>query len=88
MNSKTIYNDKFRFKTVANFKIDHSINKNKNNIYLEPIYSKTETVELKDKKSDLIKIDKTVYLLRKLYIILPKDKMRLLVLHTLSRHSP
>ena len=76
MNSKTIYNDKFRFKTVANFKIDHSINKNKNNIYLEPIYSKTETVEFKDKKSDLIKIDKTVYLLRKLYIILPKDKMK------------
>ena len=55
--------------------MEKHINENKK----APFINKTETekiYDLKEKKQDLIKKNKNVYLLRKLYIILPNDKTK------------
>ena len=61
-----------KFKTL-NKKVRHSFLKNNK---IKPFHIEDEKEDLKVSKEHLIKKDKTVYLLRKLYIILPNDKMK------------
>ena len=73
-NPKNVAIKRFSFN---NYKMSHSFQKYKSKIKTVPLINKTETVkdlELKEKRQDLIKKNKNVYLLRKLYVILPNDK--------------
>ena len=72
--SKVRNNHRYRLKTFNN-KIKHSFFKNKNISKIRTPDKENEMVKLKVKKDELIKKDKIVYLLRKLYIILPNDIM-------------
>ena len=73
-NNKKVTKNRFSFN---NYKINHSLEKPKNNIKIFPFINETETITVvKEKKQDLIKKNKTVYLLRKLYIILPNEKIK------------
>ena len=69
-DDKKIFNYRYTFN---NERISHSLQK-LNNIK-DLIENKTKTINSHEKRRDLIKRDKKVYLLRKLYIILPNDKM-------------
>ena len=81
-NLKSLPNKKNKFKnrySFNNYKVNYSLEKHINENKKAPFINKTETekiYDLKEKKQDLIKKNKNVYLLRKLYIILPNDKTK------------
>ena len=68
-------NYRYKFNTLNN-KINHSFLKYKKSSKIKPNLDENEKTNLNVEKQDLIKRDKIVYLLRKLYIILPNDKMK------------
>ena len=75
-NKKNTIKNRYSFN---NYKVNYSLEKHINENKKAPFINKTETEkisELKEKKQDLIKKNKSVYLLRKLYIILPNDKTK------------
>ncbi len=73
---KDRYSHRYRLKTFNNNKtINHSFLKNKNISKKNSSVKEKEIIKLITKKEELIKKNKIVYLLRKLYIILPNDIM-------------
>ena len=74
------YNNNFNVRNNYRKKFK-TLNKNIRYSFLEnnkikPLQTEVEKSDIKATKEHLIKKDKTVYLLRKLYIILPNDKMK------------
>ena len=73
---KDRYSHRYRLKTFNNNKtVNHSFLKNKNISKKNSSVKEKEIIKLITKKEELIKKNKIVYLLRKLYIILPNDIM-------------
>ena len=78
---KNISYEKYKNKNIYHLKTlndenTHSITM-KNIIKNQAHSSESKTLRFRSQKQDLIKKDKTVYLLRKIYIILPNDKMKM-----------
>ena len=80
-DDKIIYNYRYTFN---NEKLSRSLQKLKYKNE-ESIDNKTRTINSQEKRQDLIKRDKKVYLLRKLYIILPNDKMMIKNINKISK---